>query len=322
MKVNLIYEGWLDDHLHYRAAYDRLVAEIELVLNGGPAIVAPVLGLSGTGKTELLKDIAERLADRLTSKGRPAVLVVSFPPGATAEAVAERIIKCILGIRTVKGTGYQLRERARELLAGSGTLVLILDEANHAAEARSTRSTQTKTNRLTADWIKEIVDVAMVSVVFSGLPHSRRLLTDNEQLEGRALRPIELNPYAWHIAEDRHAFHELVYAFAGHARASGWAIDMSNDMLVRATYMTGRGLVRPVRRLFERAVVLASASRVITNSVFATAFDHCFQESVSGNPFTLEKITDEMLNAAHRQMLQSAHEPQRRGRDRSEGRDG
>lgn len=41
---------------------ERLLDEIEMVLNGGPAIVAPVLGLSGTGKTELLQDIAERAA--------------------------------------------------------------------------------------------------------------------------------------------------------------------------------------------------------------------------------------------------------------------
>lgn len=322
MNAHLIFEDWLEEHLHYRAAYERLLYEIEMVLNGGPAIIAPVLGLSGTGKTELLQDIAERFADRKTKAGLPTVLVVSFPPGATADAVAERIIKSIQGVRKVKGTGFQLRERACELLAASGIRVLILDEANHAAEARSTRSTQTKANRLTADWIKDIVDIAKVSVVISGLPHSRRLLTDNEQLEGRALRPIELRPYAWHIADDQQAFETLVVAFAGHVRESGWSIAMSDDMLVRATYLTCRGLIRPVRRLFERAVVLASASKAITADVFATAFEQCFQERVGGNPFALEKITDEMLNAAHRQLLQSAHEPQRRGRDRSEARHG
>jgi hypothetical protein len=316
VSTELIYEGWVCEHLHYLSAYDNLMEEVKLVLHGGPRIVALVLGLSGSGKTEMLKDITEEFAGRVSATGHPAVLYVSFPPGTTADAVASRIIKKVLGVPVVTGTAAERREMAIRVLASSGVQVLILDEANHAAESRSTRATQTKANRLTADWIKEIVEVGKVSVVLSGLPHSRRLLTDNDQLEGRAMRPIEMRPYAWHVEKDRHAFKELVDNFTGLACASGWQVAVPSDLLTRATYLTSRGLVRPVRRLFERAVLAGRKGEALGAAVFARAYDKCFAERLCGNPFELEKISDEMLNAAHRQLLQSTHEPAHHQRGR------
>jgi len=314
----LIYETWVCDHLHYATALDMLMEEIELVLRKGPRTVAMLLGPSGMGKTELLQDIEVRFSDRSTETGRPAVFYVAFPAGTTSDAVAARIIKKILGIPIVKGTAAELRERAIRLLASSGIQVLILDEANHAAEAHSTRATQTKANRLTADWIKEVVDDAKVSVVLAGLPHARRLLTDNEQLEGRALRAIELNPYAWHIDGDRVAFCGLVGEFVGYARHRGWTISVPDDHLTRATYLTCRGLVRPIRRLFERALILSEKDRTVTASVLARAFDKCFPERLVGNPFELETIPDQLLNDAHRQLLHAIHEPLQSNRRRKE----
>jgi hypothetical protein len=314
-EVNL-YEDWVFDHLRYLAAHKLLVEEIELVLRGGPRVVVALLGPSGMGKSELLKDIGERFADRVTDTGRSIVLRVSFPAGSTSDAVAARIIMEILGLPIVKGSRSDKRERAIRLLKSSGIRVVVLDETNHAAEARSTRATQTNANRLTADWIKEIVEEAKVSVILAGLPHSRRVLTDNEQLEGRALRPIEMHPYAWHIETDRGAFCRLVEGFAGYARANGWTFTMPPDHLIRATYLTSRGLVRPVKDLFQRALTLSGKDRTVTAAVFARAFDRLFAERPIGNPFELEKITDEMLNAAHRQLLNAIHEPMQHKRQR------
>ncbi|MBA2960518.1 MULTISPECIES: TniB family NTP-binding protein [Ramlibacter] len=312
-----IYDEWVFDHARYAGAREALLEEVDLVLQGGPRMIAMLLGPSGMGKTELIVDLVASFEDRLTETGHPLVLHVSFPAGSTADALAACIIKKIRNIRLVKGSGAERRESAIGLLQDSGIQVLILDETNHAAEARATRATQTKANRLTADWIKQIFDRAKVSVVMAGLSHSLRLLTDNDQLEGRALRPIEMKPYAWHIDADRKAFRDLVAAFSGQAIEHGWTLDINEDRLSRAAYLASRGLVRPVARLFERAVIVTGKGGTLTEKVFARAYDKCLPERQIGNPFELEEITDEMLNAAHRQLLQKINEPmqdQDRGR--------
>jgi hypothetical protein len=318
MTENKIYEGWVYDHQHYLTAYEDLREEVELVLRGDQKIVAMLLGHSGTGKTEMLRDIEQQFADRVTHSGHPCVLYVSFPAGSTSDSVATRIIKAIRKVPVVKGTAFERRESAKGLLHKAGILLLILDETNHPVELRSARSTQTKANRLTADWIKELFegdkDWDGVSVILSGLPHSRRLLQDNDQLESRAMRPIEVKSYAWHIEADRRAFKELVKAFSGNATESGWTISIPDDHLARAVYLAGRGLVRPVKRLFERAVLVTGKGGALTEQVFVRAYDKCIPERLVGNPFELKQITDDMLNAAHRQLLASLHEPSQRDR--------
>jgi hypothetical protein len=309
-----IYENWLLDHRNHAADYDRVVSEIELVLQGGQVIVLMLLGQSGVGKTELLKDVAERFAEHVSDSGHPKILYVPFPTGATPDLLAERIIKQILGLPIVKWPRRELRDRARNLLRTAGVLVVILDETNHAAEARSKQPVQTKTNRQIADWIKEVKDLARVSFLMGGLSHSRRLLKDNEQLEGRALRPIDLAPYAWHVEEQRAAYAEMVAGFVGHARDEGWTVEIDHERLVRASYLCTGGLVGNVARLFARATVLSRSTKRMTAEVLAQAFATRFPERRGGNPFELDQITDEMLNGAHREVLERARSPFSHGR--------
>jgi hypothetical protein len=272
---------------------------------------------SGSGKTELLKDVCASFANDSGRLDKRRVQMVSFPSGTTADALAGRIIRALRPDSWHQLRTSQVRDFSRELLVNEDIGVLLLDEANHITELRSKRSVQTKTNRDTADYLKECVELSRISIVIAGLTHSSRLLLDNEQLEGRALRPIELRPYRWFDEEERRHFSELCAAFLGRAGEMGWRIEMPMPLLMKALYLASGGLTGRVYRMLDRATLNSVKTKVLTFEVMAKAFSERLRELTAGNPFAMTEIKDETLNTAHRKVQELGEEPLHTRSDRS-----
>ncbi|MEY8688726.1 MAG: TniB family NTP-binding protein [Leptothrix sp. (in: b-proteobacteria)] len=298
-----IFAGWVVDHRDYVAAHDALSQEIDFALDGQAPFFQMLLGPSGMGKSELLKDLAAQYAPPEGSGERPSVLWIPIRTGSSADDLARTVIQATLGLATVRERKAALRERARLTLMSAGAKVVLLDEGNHSTEARASRHTQTKLNRQIADWLKELLELSGISVVVAGLVHAERMLTDNEQLQSRANRSVELLPYAWYKPEDRQVFADLINQFAGHVRMKGYTLEMDEGLMVKAIYLSSGGLIRPVVRLFERAVLLRQSTRQLDLGVFAQAFEQCSTSHLD-DPFRASKISDEMLNTAHRMALE------------------
>jgi hypothetical protein len=300
------FEEWICRHDHFNVAQSALTAEVDRVLAGGAPFMFMLLGMSRAGKSELLKDVKAEKAIHKSQSGHSRVLYIPMPTVLANDALASRIILTILGTADVKGN---LRDTARMLLKDSGTDVVLLDETNHLSEAFRSRAAQSKENRGHGDWIKEIFELSGISIAMSGLPHSVSILMDNEQLEGRALRPVHLHPYDWSVPAEQAIFDAVVLGFVTQMKLSGWSIDVDSVLVTRAAYVCSGGLVGKVRDIFHSAFELGGKTNRLEPRLLARAYIRKFPDLGIGNPFEMTTLTDELLNAAHRRTLARGQAP-------------
>lgn len=303
---NSIFEGWIYDHEEYTTVFETLTAEIERVLNGSSPIVFPLLGDSRAGKTAMLRDIEARFADQLSPSGHGKVMFVPMPPTASNEAMAVEIIQTILGDIRVKGKTYQILNQARETMKAAGIRVLLVDETNHLVEKRTTERAQTKENRQTADWFKELCDRSGLSIVVTGLSHVSRMYADNDQLENRGLVGARINPYAWSVLADREQFQNTVSAGIEHMRDHGWSINVDTDFLTRVAYFGGGGYIGKARDFLVRIEEIADAGKLLDVKLLGRAYKGKYPLDSHGDPTLMTTLDDVMLNGAHQKALQRA----------------
>lgn len=304
-----IFENWIYEHSKYKSPFDQLVAEIEMVLDECPPFVFPLLGDSRTGKTTLLKDVEAHFADRLSSSGHPQVIRIPMASAASNESLAVRIIKKLLDDIDidVKGKTYQILDRAREALKNAGVLVLLLEEINHQVEKHSTARAQTKENRMVADWFKELIDMAGVSIVISGLTHVKRLYIDNNQLENRGLRGVTLSAYSWAKPVERAEFNLVVTACINHFKDNSWKVDAESDLIARVAYFGSGGYVGRAVDFLARIDTAGKGRKVLNEAALRAAFDSKFTVDWPQDPGDFRPFLDDLqLQKAHREATDRA----------------
>lgn len=278
MKKKSIFDGWVCPHSKYMSPLDQLINEIQMVLDGKPQFILPILGESRTGKSTLLTDVETYFSKRLSTSGHPLVMRLSMPPAASNEALAVKIIKKLLDDETheVKGKPYQIMDRARVALKEAGVLLLLLEELNHQVEKNSTARAQTKENRAAADWMKELYDESSMSIVLSGLPHVKRLYLDNNQLENRGLRAVMLTAYSWSKPPERDEFVSVVGACLEVFEESGWRIEAKADLIARVTYYGSGGYVGLAMDFFKRIDTASNGNLILSEASLQKAYNDKF----------------------------------------------
>jgi hypothetical protein len=229
-----------------------------------------------------------------------------MPSPASLEAFAVRIIQTIIGDIRVKGKVYQILNQARETMKTAGIKVLMVDETNHLVEKRSTERAQSKENRQTADWFKELGDLSDISVVVTGLSHVSRMYSDNDQLENRGLVGARIHPYAWSVPADREQFLNTINAGLAHMRDNGWTIAAQSDLLARVAYFGGGGYVGKARDFLVRIETIGNAHKLLDTALINRAYKDKYKLDSYGDPVLLKSIDDVMLNAAHQKALERA----------------
>ena len=299
------FDQWIFDHENYKSALDVLVAEIELALDGGTPFILPLLGDSRAGKTALLADVRERFADRVSESGHVRVMCVPMPSVASNQALATRIIRSILGNIPVKGKPHEILERARKTMEGAGVRVLMLDEMNHQVEKRSTERAQTKENRHSADWLKELGDLSRISVVVAGLMHVSRIYADNDQLENRGLVPARIEPYAWNVSADRVQYENTLHAAIAHLKDNRWTIEISAELVSRIAYLGGGGYIGKAVDFLARIEECGHSTKRMDLAAVSKAYASKYA-APNGVSFNLESLDDTLLNAAHQSAVRRA----------------
>lgn len=295
-----IFDGWIFDHIQYKTPFDAIVEEVDRVLEGGSPIIFPLLGDSRAGKTALLTDLERRYAPHVSSSGHRRVIRVPMPSTASNEALAIQIIKTILGNIPIKGKAYEIVDQARQTMATAGVLVLLIDEANHLVEKRSTERAQTKENRHAADWFKELGDLSSISVVVAGLSHVIRMYTDNDQLENRGLVGARIYPYAWSVGDDRKQFQNMMLAGIAHMQEHGWQIDVEADLLTRVAYFGGGGYIGKARDFLVRLEEVGLKRKRLDRELLFRTYKDKYRLDEIGHPLELKVIDDVILNGRHR----------------------
>ena len=303
------FEGWVYEHVAYKKAMESVCDVVDRALGGGRPFVLSILGQSGVGKSELLQDMLARYAGCVGSSGHPRLLYVPVPSGATTEALCARIVKTTVGDVEVKGKRHEVLDMASQVIEGSERCILVLDEVNRLAETFTTERAQTKENRHTADWLQEQFEQKRISLILTGLLHSVRVRTDNEQLDSRAMRNVELHPYDWSEETERDSFIQIVQAFVNRLVAWGWTVSADDaELVIKGAYLCSGGLMRRLHSLFAGSLELGTDKRLDLR-VLGRVFDRDFPEAPYGNPFNLTSIPDTLLNMAHQNTLALARAP-------------
>ena len=293
-----IFNDWIFEHPNYRSAHTHLCNAIDLLIEKKNPFLFTLLGPSGSGKTELLKDVMARYA-QANSRGRSTSLMLSMPVAPAGDALPRKIIETLVGPLSIRVTGVEIRAMAARMLVQAEVRILVFDELNHLIEMRKGERAQTKENRRTADWFKELIDQHNISIVLAGLPHTVRFFADNEQFKRRAMRPVELLPYAWSIDCDREAFAQAVHAFVLHLQSEGWTIDVEPDLFVRACYLCSRGSVGGLHKLFSSVERSCRDRRELSALNFANAYETHFGMPGNFNPFESSDISNSQLNQTY-----------------------
>ncbi len=301
-----IFESWIFDHEQYAKASDALVDEIERAIEGGAPFVFPVLGDSRCGKSALLKDIETLFANRLSASGHKKVIYVPMPAAASNEALATRIIQTIIGDIQVKGKISEILDQASKAMTRSGTVVILVDESNHLVERRSTSRAQTKDNRRTADWFKELGDLFGISVVIAGLSHVSRIYTDNDQLANRGLTGVTLLPYSWGVEHDRRQFQDTLTAGLVHLKENGWDIQVEYDRIVQVIYYGGGGYIGKAMDFLARIEVIGRKQKCLDSALLTRAYQDKYQIGSHGNPVDFKGFDTVLLQRAHKDAIARA----------------
>ncbi|MGH9350937.1 MAG: TniB family NTP-binding protein, partial [Terriglobia bacterium] len=125
----------------------------------------------------------------------------------------------------------------------------------------------------TADWLKGLVDETRMALVVVGLPTSRIIIEQNEQLTGRFLAPIGLPRFKWSDPEHREEFSAILEAF--HSALSEH-FDLpelyAEEMAFRCYCATG-GLIGYLTKFLRQAVwnVADARKKTITLGDLAVA---------------------------------------------------
>lgn len=184
--------------------------------------------------------------------------------------------------------------------------VLMVDETNHLVEKRTTEKAQSKENRQSADWFKELGDLSNISVVLTGLSHVSRMYADNDQLENRGLVGARIFPYSWSVPADRKEYQETINAGMAHFHENGWRIEVSPDLLTRISYLGGGGYIGKARDLLVRIEEIGSDQKHLDVELLRRAYKDKYRLDSYGDPLTLKAIDDVLLNGAHRKALERA----------------
>lgn len=294
-----IFKDWICEHPNYSAVRAQLCLAIDRMVKEDKPFLFTLLGSTGVGKTQLLRSVMNQY-NKQGTRSTGLIHFVSMPASPTGEALAKKIIESFVGHIRISGSSADLRTRAARMIAQSGAKVLIIDELNHLVEMRRGEAAQTKENRRTADWLKEILDEHGISLILSGLPHTRRFLSDNEQFERRAMRPLEIMPYAWDGASDQAAFENVVLDFITRMKDNKLLVNIDLNTLTRACHLACKGSVGAVHKLMSALETINPQSKRRTLDDFAEVYEVHFHGAICSNPFRMDSISDIELDAQHR----------------------
>jgi hypothetical protein len=210
-----------------------------------------LLGQPGTGKSTLLKWIAEQYP-RVSHANftEIPVLYASVPANCRIGKLAGAMLRAMGSPFWNRGDEGERTHQLMVLLKQCKVRAVILDEVNHLVDRG-----QHKTHELIADWIKQLSSDAAIPFILAGVPRSRELLAANDQLADRFREEIELQPFGLENTKRSNEFATVMRTFSKVLGSIEHVSLHSPSMLKRLVFATN-GRLRVIRNLLVAAVDL------------------------------------------------------------------
>lgn len=169
-------------------------------------------------------------------------------------------------------------ERLYKLLQYCKVELIVLDEVQHLVDRNRQILIQES-----ADWFKDLIENTRIPVVFVGLPDSRKIFYENEQLGGRVLNRFEVGAFEF----DDQTFRTILFLMdqsLPFKNSSGLA---NIDMCHRIHLATG-GLLGFLKPLIKEAtsIALENQLELLTMPILSAAYELKLTSIFGKNPFS------------------------------------
>ncbi len=229
----------------------------------------PVVGESGSGKTTIISYFAS-LHPRIDRKCgvEVPVLLAKVPARPTVKSLAETLLYQLGDPLWSRGNTVSKSIRFRELLKRCHVRMLALDEFQHFVDVR-----QANIPNDVADWLKEQVEEAKLSIVVVGLPRCLEVLKQNEQLRRRFGANLHVGAFRWHLKEERTSYRAFLQAVQDQIQDYTMPPLSDVDTAFRFHYAS-YGLIGYTMKIIRGAARIATAhpKREITMRTLAESF--------------------------------------------------
>jgi Cdc6-like AAA superfamily ATPase len=248
-------------------------------------------GDTGCGKTSAIERYMRDYPRQAEADGiRVPVLKSTISAIPTVKSVAMRLLEDLGDPLYHKGTTPAMSSRLYRLIKECGVELIIIDEFQHLIDTDSE-----KIIRGTANWLKELVYTTRIPVVLVGMPESKRILEENDQLKRRFSAQMELKPFEWDINENGE-FRTFLRQVA-----EGLPFDKKTDLadqdMAFRMHIASGGKVSKVMLFVLTAVEIAlkKGKEEITMKMLEKAYE--LEEGADLNPFDIKRTEAELKTA-------------------------
>jgi DNA transposition AAA+ family ATPase len=226
----------------------KYLLELGIATRGRPQKGMRALAPSGSGKTSAaLSFIRQYQAKNPRTQTSVPIVYVALERAATAKKLMISILEYFGDSYAAHGNEQALKKRVIACFQRFGTLLLIIDEAQHLNYRVYEKNDVT-------DSLKRLLDEGVVPIVFIGTKDAEDLFTRNVQLSSRLISPCDFEPLDLTVQADR-------------SLLSGYVTLLDQALVEKRILPNSSGLADPeiLTRLFLVADgVIGRVSRLLT----------------------------------------------------------
>ncbi|TWB42579.1 TniB family NTP-binding protein [Nitrospirillum pindoramense] len=282
---------------HLARIKQRIRDAIDIGCCGREAQSMMLLGPTGTGKSTLLKEIADEYPPEQRDRYLyHPVLYVGIPPQSTLKALAIAILKALGDVSSNRSMS-EYTHIVIQMLTRAAPKLLILDEIQHIVSAGNKRANA----YASGDLIKSILNAAVCPIILGGQPEGAELIRANPQSLRRNRWAEYLEPFDWLKQEDRDTYQSFLYMYEERMGLSAPSNLFHDDMAFRL-WIASNGAIGETTKWLQMAAEIAlveqeSSLPCISKELLAEAFDRgrLGANRQEPNPFLSDKHSLKVL---------------------------
>lgn len=223
---------------------------------GGEPQCMSLEGVTGAGKSTLVKDYAQAFPHAYTQEGvQMSVFYMLMPSPATVKGVAAAMLEQLGDPAAHKGPQWSMDSRLIKLIPECGITLVILDDFHHLIDRNTDRILET-----VSDWLKVLIKKTNVPFVVVGIEGKvERILRSNAQLSRLFAARETLEPFDWET--QRRAFAKFV-EYVETATRIPLSPALPRDELIHRLHYATDGVVGNLMNLLRYAALVAQQKKM------------------------------------------------------------